>query len=79
VVASDVGAFSELIEDGATGTLIARDDLKAMVEAAGRLMEDDEARAKAASASLRRARTLFPLRREAEALIRIYRKLAAAG
>lgn len=79
VVAADVGAFSELIEDGATGTLIARDDLGAMVEAAGRLMGDDAARAGAASASLERARTLFALEREAAALIGIYRELAAAG
>jgi mannosyltransferase len=77
VVASDVGAFSELIEDGVTGTLIARDDLGAMMGAAGRLMGDDKAREGAAAASLQRAHKLFPLQREAETLIGIYRRLQA--
>jgi mannosyltransferase len=77
VVASDVGAFSELIEDRVTGTLIARDDPGAMVDAAGELMGDDKVREKAAEASLLRAHDLFPLQREAGTLIGIYRRLQA--
>ncbi|KQZ87136.1 glycosyl transferase family 1 [Mesorhizobium sp. Root157] len=79
VVATDVGAFSELIEDGVTGTLIARDDLGAMVDAADRLMGDDAVREEAAAASLQRAHALFPLQREAARLIEIYREIATAG
>ncbi len=77
VVASDVGAFSELIEDGVTGTVIARDDLGAMVDAAGALMGNDKAREAAAEASLQRVHKLFPLQREAATLIGIYRRLQA--
>lgn len=79
VVATDVGAFSELIEDGVTGTLVARDDLGAMIDAADRLMGQDSERKKAAEHSLQRARTLFPLQREAARLIEIYRDMANAA
>jgi mannosyltransferase len=79
VVAADVGAFSELIEDGITGTLIARDDLAAMTEAAGALMDDDTARETAAAAALERARTHFPLQREADRLIEIYGRVATGA
>ncbi|ODT30730.1 MAG: glycosyl transferase family 1 [Kaistia sp. SCN 65-12] len=72
VVAADVGAFSELIEDGATGTLIARGDLGAMTAAAGRWMADDAARAEAGAAGLRRATEMFALQGEADRLIAIY-------
>jgi mannosyltransferase len=79
VVAADVGAFSELIEDGATGTLIPRDDPGAMAEAAGRLMDDDAARERAAAAALERARSLFPLQSEADRLIGIYKALTTGA
>ena len=78
VVAADVGAFSELIEDGVTGTVVPRDDLAAMIDAGGRLMGDDALRAAAAEASLDRARRLFALQGEADRLIELYRKTAAA-
>src|SRR5690606_17471496 len=54
VEATDVGAFSELVEDGVTGTIVPRDDLAAMNSAADKWMGDDAARAVAAQAGLRR-------------------------
>jgi mannosyltransferase len=72
VVATDVGAFSELVEDGVTGTIVPRDDLAAMKEAAGRWMGDDDARAAAGAAGLRRTREDFPLQGEADRLEAIY-------
>lgn len=52
VVATDVGAFSELVTGGSeeTGLIIAADDLKAMVDAAAAFM-DDRPRLAAASAN----------------------------
>jgi len=78
VVATDVGAFSELIVEGVTGNVIAREDLPAMVARAGRFMDDDAARQAAAEAALAHARTNFPLRREAEGIRRVYDQVWAA-
>ncbi|MGB3387905.1 MAG: glycosyltransferase family 4 protein [Pseudaminobacter sp.] len=75
VVASDVGAFSELIEDGVSGQVIPRDDLEAMVQAAGRLMDDDVERDSAGRAGLERVGRLFALQREAEAIGAFYQKV----
>lgn len=79
VVATDVGAFSELIEDGVTGTLIPRDDLGAMVAAAERWMGDDAGLEKAGEASLDHARARFPLAGEARRLIDLYSDVQARG
>lgn len=72
VVATDVGAFSELIEDGLTGTLIPRDDLGAMIAAAERWMGDATGREEAAGNGLERARERFVLQGEAEQLVSMY-------
>lgn len=79
VVASDVGAFSELIEDGVTGRIVPRDDLAAMIEATGRFMADDAARIAASDASLERARGVFALQGEAERLVSLYVEIATAA
>lgn len=79
VVAADVGAFSELIEDGATGTLVPRADLGAMIRAAQRWMADDAGREAAGLAGLRRVRQGFRLEGEAELLEGIYKRLSEGG
>ncbi|RUM97007.1 glycosyltransferase family 1 protein [Pseudaminobacter arsenicus] len=79
VVAADVGAFSELIEEGVTGQVIPRDDLAAMTKAAGRLMDDDVKRDAAGRASLERASKLFALQGEAEAIGAFYQKVWSTG
>lgn len=77
VVATDVGAFPELLntEENATGVIIARDDLDAMADAAARFMDDD-ARRKAASTHAR-AHTVenFSIEREAKLIGNFYRMI----
>ncbi len=79
VVATDVGAFSELIEDGLTGTLIARDDLGAMVAAAERWMGDETKRKEAMAAARARTLALFKLDGEAQRLGGIYASILYGG
>lgn len=76
-VATRVGAFEELVEDGVTGTLVPAGDSTAMTEAVNRWLDDPEGLARAAAAALNRARTRFPIEGEAAALITVYRRLLA--
>ncbi|MDX3926820.1 MAG: glycosyltransferase family 4 protein [Shinella sp.] len=78
VIATDVGAFPELLVTGEheTGLLIGRDDLNAMVEAAAVLMDDDERRRRAAASARRHVEQNFSIEREARQLEAVYRSLA---
>ncbi|MBN1588527.1 MAG: glycosyltransferase family 4 protein [Pirellulales bacterium] len=75
VVATDVGAFSELIVEGKTGTVIAPDSLEAMVAGAAPYLADEAMREASGRAALEHVHANFPLRREAESLIGVYREL----
>ncbi|WP_295813221.1 glycosyltransferase family 4 protein [uncultured Nitratireductor sp.] len=75
VVATDVGAFSELLENSDAGTLVPVDDLLAMISAAARYMDDETLRDAAADAALAHARSHFPLEGEAQALNALYEDL----
>jgi len=77
VVAADVGAFSELIPEGVAGTVVARDDLAAMVEATGRFMDDEGLRERASQAAVAHARDLFSLDREAQNIRSVYESVWA--
>lgn len=79
VVAADVGAFSELIVEGETGTIIERNQLDKMVGATARYLDDDSLRKRASQASIDHVRRNFPLEKEAQNLINIYRKLMSDG
>lgn len=79
VVATDVGAFSELIEDGVTGTLIPRDDLGAMVVAAQRWMGDKTRRKEAMAAGRAHALALYKLDGEVQRLDGIYASILHGG
>lgn len=72
VVATDVGAFSELIEDGVTGTLIPRDDADAMMAAAAQWMGDDVRRNAAAIESRAHVASRFSIEREVGSLGSVY-------
>ncbi|KQV64639.1 glycosyltransferase family 4 protein [Rhizobium sp. Root1220] len=77
VVATDVGAFPELLVTGEneTGVIIPRDNLDAMIEACAAFM-DDHARRRQASASARaHAVDNFSIEGEAQRLGAIYRSL----
>jgi mannosyltransferase len=77
VVAADVGAFSELIVEGESGTVIERDDLEVMIAATIPYLDDQQLRNAASQASVDHVRAEFPLEREAKTLNAIYRDLLA--
>lgn len=72
VVASDAGAFPELIADGVTGRVVPAGRLDPLVEAIRPYLGDGELRSAAAAAALERARTRFPLQGEADRLAAVY-------
>lgn len=79
VVAADVGAFSELMEEGMTGTLIPRGDPDAMAVAAEHWMNDEVRLEKAGEASLKHVRDRFPLAGEVRSLIDLYSDVLTGG
>jgi mannosyltransferase len=76
VVATDVGAFSELVVDGVTGTIVAPGNADAMATAVEPLIADDVRRQSFADAALAHVRENFPLQKEAATLVGIYRNLS---
>ncbi len=79
VVASDVGASSELIVEGKTGTIVERDDLEAIIAATARFMDDQPLREAAGQAGLDHVQENFQLDQEARNLITVYERLISAG
>jgi mannosyltransferase len=75
VVATDVGAFPEMVEEGVTGRLIAADDLRAMIEAVDEFVVDDECLLAAGRAAPVHVRKSFQLVREAGELVSVYERL----
>lgn len=77
VVATDVGAFSELVVVGEqeTGTIIAANDLQAMVEATAGFMDDDRRRALAGANGLGLTCASFAIEGEARAINAVYERL----
>ena len=78
VVATRVGAFEDLIADGATGLLVAREDLAGLRDATGRLLSDPDLRERFAEAARPHVEVNFRIEGEAAALIAIYRQLLSA-
>ncbi len=77
VVATDVGAFAEFVEDGVTGALVPNSDEGDPFGAALRRYMDDEMRRREAGANgRRRVEAGFSLEREAAALAAIYDDMA---
>lgn len=77
VVATDVGAFSEMLVTGAeeTGILIAANALTEMAEAAAVFMDDAERAGHAGERGLARATATFSIQNEASSIGAIYEKL----
>lgn len=75
VVATTVGAFSELVVDDQTGTLIPPGDVEAMAAAAARWLDDPEAMRAAGRAGRERVTTAFSLEAEAEGINAVYEGL----
>lgn len=80
VVATDVGAFSELVVTGEdeTGEIIARDDLDAMVTKTAGFMDNERRLLAAGERSRHHATTRFSIEGEAEKLAKIYERAARA-
>jgi mannosyltransferase len=79
VVAADVGAFSELIADGCTGAVVARDDLASLSAAVAARLADDKLLAAEGHMARAHVRSDFRLEGEASKLNAIYDGLRAAG
>lgn len=78
VVATRVGAFEELVQNGQTGTLVDVEDLDAMTEATARLLDDAALRAEWSRNARAHAADHCRIEQEAEALCAIYRGLLDA-
>ncbi|TDL84259.1 glycosyltransferase [Palleronia sediminis] len=74
VVATRTGAFDEIVEDGRTGRLVPPGDADALAAAILAVLDAPD-RADMGAAGLARARAVFSLEAEAEALDRVYRDL----
>ena len=77
VVATDVGAFPELVVDGETGFLVPAGDVGALAERTARLLDDPALRARMGEAARAHVTARFRLEDEAAALVAVYRRLLA--
>lgn len=75
VLATRVGAFEELVLNGETGRLIARNDIPAMIEALNEALSDPALIQRWSTAARAYVCTHFTLENEANALIAIYDEL----
>ncbi|HET7411801.1 MAG TPA: glycosyltransferase family 4 protein, partial [Pararhizobium sp.] len=78
VVASDAGAYAEMIRDGATGAVVPAGDGDALREAIGRYLADPALAKAHGDAGVEHVRANFALEREASALASIYQRLAVS-
>jgi mannosyltransferase len=79
VVATKVGAFEELVQDGVTGNLVEIEDIEAIVTHLRHLLMKDETRVAYGVAARQRVVEKFSLEAEAASIIRIYRELLSAN
>jgi mannosyltransferase len=81
VVATDVGAFAEILDEStiAAGLLIAPGDVDPMVKACAQLMESDAVRLAHGNAGLVRASTQFTIEGEATKIGAVYRQLQVSS
>lgn len=77
VVASATGGLPELVEDGRTGFLVPVGAVDALVDRLGRLLADDELRARMSYAGWQRARDGFSMAEMAERTARVYDRMLA--
>ncbi|KQR33618.1 glycosyl transferase family 1 [Rhizobium sp. Leaf155] len=75
VIATDVGAFPELVREGETGTIIGRDSLDAMVDATSGFLSDPEMMQRRSAAARQTTVESFALEGEARSLGDIYARV----
>lgn len=79
VVASDAGAFRDLIVEGKTGRIVPVGDAGALVAAIEPYLSDEALRERTADAGFEDVRTRFPLAREAAEIGAVYERLWSGG
>ena len=79
VVASDEGAFAEMIVEGVTGHVVPTDDADALAAALEPYLADEGRRQAAGMAALAHVRRHFPLARESAEIGAVYDRLWASG
>ena len=76
-VATAVGGVPELVEDDATGILVAPGDASALARALERLLSDRALASRLGTAARRRVESRFSLRRQVDALLSLWNEVAA--
>ena len=71
-----VAGVPEVVDDGATGFVVAPGDLSALTARVGALLDDDGRRLEMGAAAERRCRSLFDIGVVAEEYVKIYRSVA---
>ncbi len=79
VVASDAGAYAELVETGHTGAVVPAGDGAALTKAIGAYLADPGLAARHGENGIAMTRAKFPLEREADAILDVYRAVWAKG
>lgn len=79
VVASDAGAYAELVEDGRTGAVVAAGDRDALTNAIEPYLRDPGLAATHGQVGLRLVHERFPVEREADGVFGVYAKVWAEG
>jgi mannosyltransferase len=79
VVASDAGAYAEMVEDGVTGAVVPAGDGAALTAAIRRYLDDPELAKRHGQEGLVEARACFRLEREAAGIERVYDAVWARG
>jgi len=79
VVASDAGAYAEMVEDGVTGAVVPAGDSDALTFAIRRYLDNPELAKRHGEEGLVEARACFPLTREAAGIEQVYDDVWARG
>ncbi|MFI0845403.1 glycosyltransferase family 4 protein [Mesorhizobium sp. IMUNJ 23232] len=79
VVASDAGAYAEMVEDGVTGAIVPGGDGAALIDAIRRYLDDPELAKRHGEEGLVQARACFRLEREAAGIENVYDAVWARG
>lgn len=78
VVATDVGAFSEIVTDPALGRVVPPGDIPALAAAAAEMLADRDSLASAGQAARAHVERNFDINGEAQALVALYQQLLKA-
>ena len=75
VVATDVGAFSEIVTDPSLGRIIAPDNIPAMIQASAQMLADRDSLAQSGQSARSHVEQNFDINTEARTLVALYERL----